>query len=388
MARMRLSTYQDIIDHLVDYVGGSTGDDTVRYARRAAQDAYNLLPSMHQWSYLAGRGRVTTQAPLNTGTVTYTNSSLTVTLSGANWPSWVTQGVIVLNNIPYQIASNPDAGPSSVLITLPPQNNPGADIAAGATYTLYQDAYSLPIDFTECDEEINVNYGLRLTFEHPSTWLTFQRIYRGPATPRIYTITGSPGFFGAMALKFFPPPDNAYFMDFIYKRRPRALSVVNVSSGTVSVASGNFTVTGSGTIWDSSMVGSSIRFSAAGNNVPPTGPSGENPFYLERTILSVGSTTSLTVDADPAVTLSGLSYTISDPVDIEEASMMSFYLRLAEKQLRMGRRIESTDEEAANFKDALINAMEADNRSSMRQAVGMGGYPRRLRDFPHGPDQG
>ncbi len=383
-ARLRLTTLQDLVEHLSDYVGSSTGDDTVRFCRRAAQDAYNHFPSIHNWTYLYGRGRVTTVAHQNTGTIAYTNSTNTVTLTGNTWPSWVTQGVILINNVPYAIASNP----TSTTITLPPQNNPGADVAALTVYTLYQDAYSLPIDFTQCDEIVNVNMGLRLTFEHPSQWLVMQRIYRGPATPRVYCITGSPSFFGAMAVRFFPPPDNIYFMDFIYKRRPRPMNVVLVSAGTATLTSGSTTVTGAGTSWDSTMVGSVIRFSQTGNSVIPTGPSGESPFYLERTVTAVASTTSLTVDQDPVYTGGGLSYAISDPVDIEEGSMLNFLLRMCEKQLRIARRIKSNPEEVADYVAARQEAMEADSRSSMRQAVGGGGYPRRLRDFPSGADQG
>lgn len=384
MARLRLTTYQDLIEHLSDYVGSSTGDDTVRFCRRASQDAYNHFPSIHNWSYLYSRGRVTTSPPQTTGTIQYTNSSRTVTLTGATWPSYVTQGVVVLNNIPYNVDSNP----TSTTVVLSPLTNPGADIAAGSAYTVYQDSYTLPIDFTQCDEIMNINYGLRLTFEHPASWLTFQRIYRGPATPRLYCITGSPSLFGAMSVRFFPPPDNTYFMDFIYKRRPRPLSVALVSSGTVSTTSGSLTVTGSGTSWDSSLAGSIIRFSQAGNNVVPTGMSGENPLYLERTVLSVETATSLTLDVDPGYTASGLYYAISDPVDIEEGAMLNFMLRMCEKQLRVSRRIKSTPEEIADYAAAKMEAMEADSRSSMRQAVGAGGYPRRLRDFPSGPDGG
>lgn len=386
MARLRLTTYQDLIEHLADYEGGSTGDDTIRYCRRAVQDAYNHFSTLHNWSYLYTRGRVTTVAPLisSTDSIAYDQPSLTVTLTGNTWPSWVTQGVLVINNIPYAIASNP----TSTTITLPPQNNPGADVAAGTAYTLYQDAYNLPIDFVSCDEIMNINYGLRLTYEHAATWLTMQRIYRGPATPRIYSITGSPGFFGAMSLRFFPPPDNIYFMDFIYKRRMRPLSTILVNAGTASTTSGSTTVTGTGTNWDSTMVGASFRISIQGNNVTPTGPSGESPFYIERTILAVASSTSLTVDADPVYTASNLAYAISDPVDIEEGAMLNFMLRLCEKQVRISRRIKSTPEEIADYQASKMEAMEADNRSTMRQAVGSGGYPRRLRDFPSGPDQG
>lgn len=384
MARMRLTTYQDLIDHLSDYVGSATGDDTIRFARRAAQDAYNHFPSIHNWSYLYSRGRVTTVAPQTLGTIAYTNSTLTVTLTSSTWPSWVLQGIIVLNNIPYSIATNP----TSTTITLPPQNNPGADVAAGTTYTLYQDSYSLPIDFTQCDEIVNINQGLRLAFEHPSTWLTIQRIHRGPATPRLYCIAGNPGYLGSMAARFFPPPDAQYFMDFIYKRRPRPLSVVLVNTGTVSTTSGSLTITGAGTSWDSTMVGTSIRLSQTGNNVVPTGPSGENPFFIERAVLAVASTTSLTVDADPAYTGSSLAYAISDPVDVEEGAMLNFLLRMCEKQMRVSRRIKSSPEEVADYQAAKMEAMEADNRSSARQSVGSGGYPRQLRDYPSGSDQG
>lgn len=384
MARIRLTTYQDLLDHLVDYVGSSTSDETVRFARRAVQDAYNHFPALHNWTYLYSRGRVTTVAPQTTGTITYTNSTLTVLLTGATWPSWVLQGVVVINNIPYSIATNP----SSTTITLSATVNPGADVAAGSTYTLYQDVYSLPTDFTRCDEVVNVNYGLRLSFEHPSSWLEFQRIYRGPATPRIYAITGSPLYYGTMAMRFFPPPDNIYFMDFIYKRRPRILSIVNVNAGTATTTSGSTTVTGAGTSWDSSMIGCSIRFSQQGVNIVPTGPSGEQPFYLERIITAVASTTSLTVDLDPAYTGSTLSYAISDPIDIEEGAMLNFMLRLCEKQTRIARRIKSNPEEIADFQAAKMEAMEADSRSSQRQVVGGGGYPRRLRDFPSGADGG
>lgn len=382
--RIRLTTYQDLVDHLSDYVGSATGDDTIRYCRRAVQDAYNHFSVLHNWSYLYSRGRVTTVAPQTIGTIQYTNSTKTVTLTGNTWPAWVVQGVVVINNIPYSISSNP----TSTTIILPDQNNPGADIPAGTSYTLYQDSYLLPIDFVSCDEIMNINFGLRLTFEHPATWLTFQRIYRGPATPRIYSITGSPGYVGVMDVRFFPPPDNIYFMDFIYKRRPRQLNNVLISSGTVSTVSGSATITGAGTSWDSSLVGSSIRFSVQGNNVIPTGPSGENPFFIERTVASVISSTSLTVDVDPSYSATGLSYAISDPVDIEEGAMLNFMLRLCEKQLRISRRIKSTPEEIADYQASKEEAMEADCRSSMRQAVGAGGYPRRLRDFPSGPDIG
>jgi hypothetical protein len=290
----------------------------------------------------------------------------------------------VINNVPFQIASNP----TPTTITLTQEANPNQDVVAGTLYTLYQDAYSTPIDFVSCDEVLNVNFGLRMTFEHPAQWLVMQRIYRGPATPRIYSIIGSTAYMGTMSMRFYPPPDVVYFMDFVYKKRPRPLSIVNYSTGTAGMTSGLTTITGSGTLWTQAMVGSTIRFSAVGNSVVPTGPSGENPFDIERVITSVQSNLQLTVDTDPVQTASGLTYSISDPVDIEEGSMLSFFWRVCEKQMRRVKRMDPVQGEEEAYSLAMQEAMEADNRSTMRQAVGAGGYPRRLRDFPGGPDMG
>src|SRR6202140_2562836 len=103
MSELRVTTYQDLVDHLSDYVGSATGDDTIRYCRRSVQDAYNHFPSVHNWSYLYNRGRVTTVSPITTGTIQYINATYTVILTGNVWPSWVTLGVLVINNIPYPI---------------------------------------------------------------------------------------------------------------------------------------------------------------------------------------------------------------------------------------------------------------------------------------------
>lgn len=384
MSRLRMTTYQDAIQHVVDYLGAATGDDNVRFARTAVQDAYSEFPSVHQWSYLIARGRVNTVAPYNTGSIQYVNSTRTVTLTGGTWPSWVLEGVLVIQNVPYQIASNP----TNTTITLTPNANPGVDVVAGTLYTLYKDAYSLPIDFASCDEVVNLNNSLDLEYEHPSTWLTMQRVYRGPATPRNYAIIGSTLYFGEMSMRFYPPPDNVYPLDFVYKRRMRPLNVAQYSEGKVTL-NGTTTVTGQGTNWTSSMVGTVIRFAAAGNHDIPTGASGENPFACERIVVAVVDTGTITLDVAVTTSGAGISYSISDPLDIEEGAMLSFFWRYCEKKIRSGRRMNPAQGEQEAYAESLERALEADNRSSARQATGGSRmFGRRLRDFPVGPDQG
>lgn len=384
MSRMRLTTYQDAIQHVVDYLGASTDDSNVRFARGAIQDAYNDFPAIHSWSYLQARGRITTVVPQSSSTITYTHSTRTVTLASGTWPSWVLQGVLIISNIPYSIATNP----SSSTITLPAQSNPGADVAAGTAYTLYQDAYSCPIDFTCTDALMNVNNGLYLNFIHPATWLELQRIYRGPANPTQYAIIGSSAYLGAMSYRFYPPPDAAYNFDSMYKRRPRPLNVAEYTKGTVSTTSGSTIIMGSGTNWNSSMEGSVIRFSEAGDKDTPTGPSGEHPFFYERTVLTVSGTTTLTVDADPGLTTSNIKYAISDPLDIEEGSMLSLFWRYCELKIRTARRMDPAEGEERAYATAFERALEADNRSTERQSVDGRSMARRLRDYPTGADGG
>ena len=381
MARLTLNTYSDAVQHLVDYLGAATGEDNVRFARGAVQDAYKEFANVHQWSYYFTRGRCNTVVPQNTGTIAFTFSSLTVTLCDATWPSWVLQGVLVIQNVPYQIASNP----TSTTITLTPQASPAADIVSGTGYTLYQDAYPCPIDLVETDEIVNLVNSLDLEFEHPSTWLTLQRVYRGPATPRTYTIMGSSTQYGELTFRFYPPPDNVYPLDFIYKRRPRPMVYADVNQGKVSTTNGQVTVTGTGTAFTPDMVGSVIRFSAVGNTKTPTGIEGQNPFSYERTIVAYSSPTSITIDADPGLTSSGVYYNISDPIDIEEGAMLSFFWRYCESKMRMKRRMTALPEEIQLYTECMERAMEADNRSSSRQVVnGSRGFGRRLRDYPGG----
>lgn len=385
MARLKLNTYADAIQHVVDYLGATTGEDNVRMARGAVQDAYNEFPAIHQWAYLFARGRCNTVVPQTTGTIAYTSSTRTVTLTGATWPSWVLQGVLVISNIPYQISTNP----SSTTITLTPQACPAADIAGGTGYTLYQDSYPCPIDFVSADEIVNIINSLDLEYEHPSTWLTLQRVYRSPATPRTYTIMGSSTQYGEMSMRFYPPPDAVYPLDYIYKRRMRPLVYSEVTAGTVATTNGSTTVTGSGTAFTPDMVGGVIRFTVAGSKESPTGVEGENPFSYERTIVGYTSATSITIDADPGITSTGIKYSVSDPLDIEEGAMLSLFWRECESKIRLKRRMNPAQGELQFYAEAMERAMEADNRSSARQATGGSrGFGRRLRDYPMGQDQG
>ncbi len=381
-----LWTYKDAVEHAIDFLGAKVSNEASRDGRRAVFAAARELANAHRWSYLYQRGRIATVEPYDTGTIAYDHTGGTyerqVTLTSGTWPDWATFGVLVISNVAYEIAEKK----SSTVITLLATSNPGEDVAAETTYTLYRDTYPMPCDFVAGDEVMSIGQAMSLCYEHPRSWLTRQRLVQSPAMPTIYTITGDQNYFGSLALRLFPPPDQVYQLDFLYQRRPRPLAVEEYSTGTVSAAADATTVTGTGTTWTSAHVGTVIRLSGDTLN-KPTSRVGSNPPAAERVVMAVDSTTSLAVDAAFEDDYSGVKYLISDPLDLEEGAMLDAYWRCVEKELGVIRRMKDRGEMNAAYREALLLAMEADSRSFQPRSAGPGSvWPYRLRDFPAGPD--
>jgi hypothetical protein len=386
MANVQLVTYKDLINHCSDYLGASTSEETERFARRAVLAACREIANSRRWSYYLNRMRITTSASQSDGTVEYDHTGGTyerqLTLTDSTWPDWAKLGTVLIDNAPYEVADYK----SSTVLTLTANSNPGADVAAETTYSIYRDTYVLPQDFIACEELIHVGNSFGLSYQHPGAWLSMQRTNHGPSNPRIFTITGDPNYFGSLALRLFPAPDDAYQIDGIYQRMPRSLTLDEYEVGSVSVSVSGTTVTGSGTTWTDNLVGGVIRF-AADATTNPTGRDGANPYQMERVVWEVQSTTSLVLDTAASETLSGVKYSISDPVDIEAGSMLTFLQRECERQMRILRRMKATPDEEAQYAEARIMAWEADSRSFGRRIMGTGiGYGQRMADMPRGED--
>ena len=384
--RVALYTWKDLIDQLVDILGANPGAEAHRAAKQASLTALRNLASASRWMYYFDRFRIVTVAPYLTGTVAYDQTGgayeRVMTLTDGVWPSWAAQGTLLIDNINYEVVDRK----SDTQITLSVASNPGQDLAAGTTYTLYRDTFPLPSNFQAMGTLILVSHSTILSYEHPQTWLERQRVYRGTALPRTYCVRGSPDWLNTLAISFFPPPDDAYEIDGIYERRPRDLKVDVYSTGTVSVPEGGTTLTGSGTAWTSRHVGCVIRLSANNKDLP-TAEWGSNPPAVERIVTGVTSATECTVDdiIDDAYT--GVKYLLSDPVDIETGAMLTALLRGCEYQLATLRRGADRAEAERAYSAAVILAREADSRHFGPQRVGHNlPFPVRLADMPRGSD--
>jgi hypothetical protein len=91
-----LLTYQDAVERLVDYVGGTGSDQLLRDAKQSAIEALRDVISEHPWTYLYTQARIVTQPSHTEGQVTYQASSgampYLVTLLGGTWPDWAARG--------------------------------------------------------------------------------------------------------------------------------------------------------------------------------------------------------------------------------------------------------------------------------------------------------
>lgn len=384
MARTSLLVWKDLIDHLVDWMGTNVSDEARRDARRASLNGVRELANESNWSYLLARGRINTVAPYLTGTLAYDHTGGTyermVTLTSGTWPSWAAQGILATgtNNLVYEVAERK----SDSVITLSVNSNPGADLDSGTTYTLYRDQFPLPSGFQAICEMIILSQTIQMSYDHPMVWLRRQRIFRGTACPRFYTILGSTDYMNTMAMGLYPAPDNAYVLDFIYKRHPRDLKIEEYSTGTVTTSASSSIITGTGTSWTSSMIGSVIRISSSRSDAP-TSYEGTNPAAYERIITDVASTTSLTVDDTIAETLTTVKYLISDPVDVHIQSMKTALLRGCELQTAYSRVRKDRPMVEEEYNRAIIKAREADSRSFEETTSGNRlAWPTRLADFP------
>lgn len=360
-----ITTFHDLLERSRFYLGANVSGQAVRDIKIAIANAVREFGNARKWVYYKTLGRIATVAPYRTGTIAYTQATRQVTLTGGTWPTWAAAGVINIDTVPYTVA----ARVSDMVLTLTATENPGADVAAGKLYELYQEAYDLPSDLVSAADFIEISGTLALLYVDPNEWLTRQIRYTGPSTPGVYTITGSTEQRGVLAIRLHPPPSRIYPLAFMYHRRPRQLVIDEYTTGTASCTSGGTTVTGVGTTFTAAMVGSDIRLGDDAVNLP-TGNDGPERFAQERIIAAFTSATSVTVDEAFGQTLTGVRFRISDPVDVEDGAMQAALEACVYKHLAMNKRMENRRQAELDYRAALLTALEADSRSFAPQVAG------------------
>lgn len=371
---MNLYTYQDALNHALDFLGGR-GERDRNDALRAIQDAYREVASLRHWNFYAGQIRITTVASYSTGTVVYDHTGganeRMLTLTTGTWPTWAAFGTVVIANTRYEV----ERRISNSIVTLTEASNPGADVAS-TTYTLFRSTYSLPEGFRSLGEISSLgSASCWPEYVAPSDWILPQYMSQQPGTPRFYSLIGDPDLLDAMAIAFSPPPSTAIRFDGIYHRQPRRLLTPEYSTGRVTVTSGSTAITGTSTVFTSKMVGAVIRLSDAALHLP-TSITGLHPAVQETTIQAFTNATTLVADSAFDSSATSVKYVISDPVDVETGTMLPMFLRCMEMNLARVRRMRDLKIITESFYQARRIAQEADARSSAAKYASAGMYQR------------
>lgn len=347
-ARMLLDTYQS--------AGVKIG---ISRASEAIQQAYRRIGGCAKWSYLHRRTQINTVAPYSTGTIAYTTSTRTLTLTGGTWPTWAVYGIILINGNVYSVQQRV----SGTSLILKSDRSPVDNIASGTTYNMYRSEYFLPSDFVRTEELVPIGQWWALRELSPGSLLQTARLFYTPSRPFEFTVRGSQQSPGRLAVEFGPPPDAAYTLDLSYyaQPRPRTLST-EYKTGTISVSGSS--VTGSGTTFTSAMIGCRLRIGT--DSSPPIGEFGDQGSLSESTVIAVDSATSLTL-ADSMTSASAVQYLIDDPVDIDRGSMDEVFSRFCESEFERICHMDGRAEKESEAMNALARARAMDMRMSPRQ---------------------
>lgn len=380
---MQLYTYQDAIQHLMDYCGGNNVAASEREIHKAARDAYNDLVNCRQWRYLLKRGRVDFVAPVNT---TCSSSGNAFTKDTGTWPASALGSTLRVGLVGYPIV---DISSDSTIIYCDTAMQPITDIVTGTSVILYKGIYTLPADWRSMFGPSDENNRYFSAYIDEDMWNKLDRYTQASGSPLAWTIMEDPlpQNIGLMAIYCWPYPDSARTFDYIYQRWARELNTsgfgVNDYTGTVSNSAG--VITGLGTSFDSSAHAGAVLRISPDSSVPDV--LGPRKFVAERLIRSVTDATHLTYYGSDLGSISGRGFTISDPLDLAPF-MVNAYWRNAERFLAITKTLPQLQDAERNYAMQLEIA-KAGDAPSLQGRSAWDNRPRinrRLARMPLGPD--
>ena len=354
-----MQLFSDQVAMLLDTYQSKGVKIALSRAIQAVNQAYRRIGSCATWSYLHRRTQVNTSAPYSTGTVAYTASTRTLTLTGGTWPTWAVKGIVLINGNIYAVHQRV----SSTALTLMSGRAPVDNIAALTTYSIYQTEYVLPSDYVRTEELVPIGQWWALRERAPGSILQTARLFYTPSRPFEFSVRGSLHTPGRMAIEFGPPPDAAYTLDLSYYAQPRPRTLSSESKTGVIAVSGT-AVTGTGTAFTSAMAGCRLRQGTSSS--APVGEYGEQGSLAESTILSVTDATHLTL-VDAGVDATEIQYIIDDPVDIDRGSMDEVFCRFCESEFERIGHLDGREKKEQEAIMALMRAKAMDVRLSPRQ---------------------
>lgn len=362
-----LTTFNDVVESLLDMGGMERSERNERSAIRAVLEAYRDLPNVREWNYFKARLPFATVAPISAGTAAYDHTGNVdgerlVTLSEGVLPADVDLYTLQLNGTHYDVEKRID----DTKFQLTERSNPGSDVAA-TTFQLYKDCYVLPLDFQSGGQLLDIsnrNAPLRYVGPDDALWLA-----RGCSAqqPTSYTFRSVPRRQGALGLYFSPIPSGVRNYEIAYSRRPRPLRTQMYAEGTATATSGSRSVTIAAGSVVSKHVGCVMRFGTASKLPLPLqkGFDDGGETLLERIVTAVTPTTVLELDVAADTNYSAVKYTISSPIDLAPGPMLTYFTLLAEARFARNEGRDDADRREFKAKRYLLEEAAAADLASV-----------------------
>lgn len=207
----------DLLAYARRMARNGTGTQADTELKECVNDALLVICQRHLWSHYKTHLTLSLNAQQTTGTVAINNASTTCTLAGANWPTAAASGKIIVNGQIQRISSR--TSNADVVLAKAWQE---ASVTA-ATYTYFQDEYSLPDDCMKFgtlipgqshpwggaveigfEQMLEAQGMLALTYQFPSAWCTHASS-------------------GTAKIMLYPAPSENFLLPAWYYRRPALL---------------------------------------------------------------------------------------------------------------------------------------------------------------------
>lgn len=285
---------------------------------RAIQDTIRQLPNkQHDWRYYHRTIRFTTSAVVSlTIDYDYTGGAQErlVTASVGEFPSSAEYGEIRIGDVNYKIHRRL----SATEVTLHPDDCPTEDLAD--TDVEWQQAdYRLPRRISKIRSVVNKTNTAPLTYMSPQDFYEADTITAILGYPSRYTLTNV-GNAGETGIRLSPAPSEAQTYEVTFTCAPAIPTVVGVNGSDGSITAGGTTFTSENASFNSKLIGCLIRFSHDADY--PVGTAAGHKW--QAFVVGVPSSTALTLSEPYTATESGLTYSISSPIDIDVDVMLGY----------------------------------------------------------------
>ncbi len=387
---MSILTFQDALDLMQAYVGGTTFSRTAADVKQAIRMALSGLYDERAWTYYRTTWQFNTPDAFSSATIAYSHSGgYVVSLDSGNFADRfrnVQRGAILADSLVADV----DRFTTNTAI-MDANLNWGVALATGTSYELFQDNYALPEGFRNVNVTVRGDNGDVLRYVPPEEFLYLRSVSGNTGDPLVYTFMADPKIPGRYALYLYPGPSSRTAYRVQYTRAYREPRVTGdetaATAGTVTVSAGSRYVTGASSSFSSTLhEGAVLRFGTA--SAAPTGLNGSNPFTEEHAIANVSSTTAMELRTTAVSAQSAVKYVISDPIDIPPDLKDAFIkrCRLEVAQLRPDTKKNEVPLAMAAYEESLRKAKAADGKEHSIRVTGGLPYYYDLSAVPTGED--